>query len=199
MVRLYSFMPFDPEKNLGRAYNAHMSLLPDDAWAVLLDHDIHLLTLDWWHVIQRAIATAPAAGVFTCMTNRIAAPWQRTGDRDIHDVGYHMRLAQDRAKLTTLLDITDSKGFGGVLMALSKQAWQDVGGFVDGMFCVDHNLHFSLAKQGYRNYLIEGLYVYHRRRAFGVGVTEEPTLRATCACAGHETYPSKRMQMVEAA
>lgn len=199
MVNLYTFVPYDAACNLGRAYNRHMALLPEGAWAVLLDHDVALLTLDWWHVIQRAIATKPDAGVFTCLTNRIAAPWQQVGDRDNHEMGYHLNLARERAAHQTLLDITESKGFGGVLMALSKAAWQRVGGFVDGMFCVDHNLHFALVTQGYRNYLIESLYVYHRRRAFGVGLSEvgpQAPQKAPCQCRGHERTPTVRVPMV---
>lgn len=200
-VTLFNFMPFDAEKNLGRAYNAHMALLPDDAWGVLIDHDVAFVTLDWWHVFRRAIATKPDAGVFTVMTNRIAAPWQQTGDRNNHDMGHHCEVAKQRASIDTLLDITDTKGFGGVVMCLSKKAWKDAGGFVDGMFCVDHNMHFALVDKGYRNYVIEGLYVYHRRRAFGVGVSEtgpDAPAKVPCRCRGDERQPAERIRMVVA-
>ena len=36
---LYPMVPFALDGNLGRAYNEAVALLPDDAWAVFLDHD----------------------------------------------------------------------------------------------------------------------------------------------------------------
>lgn len=198
-MKIVTMMPFATDMNLGRAYNEAMALLPDDAWAVLLDHDMMLTTREWYRQIEEAIACRPDAGAFTAVTNRIAAPWQQVGEREGHDIARHRRFGKRRLAVRTLLDITDTKGFGGVLMCLSKQAWQEVGGFVDGLLCVDHQMHFALRAAGRRNFLIEGLYLYHWRRAFGDELPEDAPRVEGCPCRGPETPPTIRVHLPERA
>ena len=73
---ILAMTPFDEAANLGAAYNRAMALLPDDGWAVMLDHDAALTTREWHRQIAEAIAFKPDAGAFVACTNRIAAPWQ---------------------------------------------------------------------------------------------------------------------------
>lgn len=190
--------PYALDKNLGRAYNAAMALLPrDDDWAIMIDHDVLLTTRDWYPQIAEAIAFKPDAGAFVAVTNRIDAFWQRAeeSDPENHDVGYHTAIGLARLNRRSLLDITDTKGFGGVLFAVSKAAWREAGGFADGLLCVDHSLHFGLRKTGRRVYLHEGVYVYHRRRAF-VGALPADTPRAkNCPCRGAEPTPTVRLEL----
>lgn len=192
---LHAMMPFSEDMNLGAAYNRAMALIPDGDWACFLDHDMMWTTRAWYPQIAECIRVVPTAGAFTAMTNRIAAPWQQIGDRASHDVAKHRAFGAERLKVRTLLDITCTKGFGGVVTVLSKRAWQDVGGFVDGLLCVDHHLHFALAAKGYRNWLIEGLYVYHWRRAYGDELPADAPRAADCPCRGPETMPSARLQL----
>jgi GT2 family glycosyltransferase len=197
---ILAMTPYALDLNLGASYNAAMALLPnDDDWAVMLDHDILLTTREWYRQIAEAIAFKPAAGAFVAVTNRIDAVWQRAVETDPnnHDVGYHTAIGLDRLKRRTLLDITDTKGFGGVLFAVSKAAWRDAGGFADGLLCVDHSLHFGLRKAGRRVYLLENCYVYHRRRAF-IGDLPADTPRAKhCPCRGPEPTPTIRIALPE--
>ena len=189
-----------PSYNLGAAYNAAMDRLRDDDWAVFCDHDIIVgLTREWHPQIAEAIAFKPDAGAFVAVTNRIDAFWQRAEevDPENHDVGYHTAAALKRLERRTLLDITETKGFGGVLFAVSKGGWREAGGFADGMLCVDHSLHFGLRKAGRRIYLLESLYVYHRRRAF-IGPLPPQAIRAhACPCRGPEPMPTLRIALPE--
>lgn len=185
--------------NLGAKYNAFMGLIAEDDWAVFRDHDMQTVTREWMEQIDEAIGRVPDAGAIVAVTNRIDAVWQRAteADRDNHDMGYHVRIGHERLKRRTLLDITDTKGFGGVLFAVSKAAWRDAGGFADGILCVDHSLHFGLQRAGRRVYLHEGIYVYHLRRAF-VGKLPADTPRvANCPCRGEELMPTVRIQLPE--
>lgn len=188
-------------RNLGAAYNVAMALLPrDDDWAVFRDHDAMTLTRSWMDQIAEAISFVPDAGAIVAVTNRIDAVWQRARevDPDNHDMAYHVPIAHERLKRRTLLDITDTKGFGGVLFAVSKAAWFDAGGFADGLLCVDHSLHFGLRRSGRRIYLHEGLYAYHLRRAV-IGPLPADTPRAKdCPCRGEEPMPTVRLQLPEA-
>jgi GT2 family glycosyltransferase len=198
---IYPMMPFAPDLNLGRAYNEVMAFLPDGSWAVLLDHDMMFTTRSWYAQFEEAIACQPDAGVFCVVTNRIDAIWQRAqeSDRENHDIGYHSRIGAERLKVRTLLDVSETRGFGGVVMCLSKQAWQDCGGFADGLLCVDHSIHFRLQAIGRKAWLHEGLYVYHRRRAF-VGELPRDTPRANnCPCRGREPMPTLRVTIEPAA
>lgn len=196
-MTLVAMTPFALDRNLGRAYNDAMRLLPDDGWAVLMDHDISLTTRDWYRQIAEAVAFKPDAGAFVAVTNRIAAPWQRAAesDRNVHDMAYHRQIGKARLKVRTLLDITETKGFGGVLMVISKTAWAEVGGFVDGLLCVDHHMHFALGQAGRRVYLLEGLYVYHWRRAFGDDLPNDTPRAEACPCRGHEVQPTERIAL----
>jgi hypothetical protein len=190
--------PFALDRNLGRAYNDAMALLPDGGWAIFTDHDAIVgLTREWYRLIAEAIAFRPDAGAFVAVTNRIDATWQRAGeaDRENHDIGYHTRIAIERLKRRTLLDITKTKGFGGVCFALSKAAWRDAGGFADGLLCVDHSIHFGLQRAGRRIYLLEGLYVYHRRRAFIGNLPPDTPRAANCPCRGPEPTPTQRLAL----
>lgn len=194
--RLVPMTPFSLEGDLGKAYNEALELLPDDAWAVLMDHDMMLTTREWYRQLEEAVAFIPHAGAIVAMANRIAAPWQQIGDPDNHDVAHHRQFGRERLKARTLLDITNTKGFGGVLFALSKAAWREVGGFAEGAtLCVDHSIHFKLRDAGRRIYLLESLYVYHWRRAFGDALP--PTLLRVhkCPCRGPEPMPTVRIPL----
>lgn len=194
-------MPYALDLNLGRAYNECMELVPADAWIVFQDHDMMATTRQWYRQIAEAIRFKPDAGAFVAVTNRIDAVWQRAAESDPenHDIGYHTALGMARLSMRTLLDITDTKGFGGVMFAVSKAAWRAAGGFADGLLCVDHSLHFGLRRAGRRVFLIEGLYVYHRRRAFVGALPADTPRAANCPCRGPELTPSVRLTIPEAA
>lgn len=190
---LLAMTPFRSDKNLGRAYNEAMALLPDGGWAVLMDHDMHFTTTRWWHQVQAAIAAEPD-GTFTAITNNIASRWQRAAEVDQLPSGRangvwetHARIGRARLENRDLLDVTATAGIGGVVIVISKANWRLIGGFVDGMFCVDHQMHFALRDAGRRVYLIEGLYVFHARssssdRSFSAPVAVDRRTGKECHC-----------------
>jgi len=194
---IVAMTPFSSDRNLGAAYNQAMSLVPEDGWACFLDHDMMLTTREWYRQLEEAVTAFPDTGAFVAVTNRIAASWQRAQEADLdnHDIAYHRKIGRARLAQRTLLDITMTQGFGGVLFCLSKSAWREAGGFVDGLFCVDHQMHFALRRAGRRVYLLESLYVYHWRRAFGDELPQDTPRAANCPCRGPEKNPSIRIQL----
>lgn len=168
---LYTFVAFDPDMNLGRAYNRSMELLPDDAWACFLDHDAMFTTPYWHEQILRAIENYPEAGVFTAYTNRVGNEAQviHAVERNDHDVVLHRQVGDllFRAHEWRSADITMGDLLSGVLMVLSKRAWKRVGGFRDGFLGIDNQLHLDMRRIGLRVYLMLGLYVYHWYRGEG--------------------------------
>lgn len=196
---IHTAVPFRTDANLGKAYNDFMALLPEDDWAAFLDHDAVQTTGLWHAQLTEAIAFLPDAGAIVAMTNRIASPWQRVPGvpSNNNDIAWHRRIGAERSKIRTLLDISETKGFGGVFFAVSKKAWSEVGGFADGLGCVDHSLHFGLQKTGRRVWLHEGIYLFHWRHA-GVGEKDPTSVfpkAANCPCRGPEELPTFRVRL----
>jgi hypothetical protein len=189
--------PYALDMNYGRALNEHMDLIPEGAWGCFLDHDAAWTTRDWYRQILEAIAFRPEAGLFTAVASRIGPRWQRAGERDSHDMTRHRAIGEERARSNrTLLDATDTKGIGGVVMVISKDAWRSVGGFVDGMRCVDHMMHFAQRAAGRSIYVIESLYVYHARLTSGDSrLALASPVAAGCPCRGHEETPTSRIDL----
>ena len=163
-----TFIPYADDRNLGRAYNECMVMLPEDGWGVLVDHDAVFTNREWHRQIALAIAQHPE-GAFVVRTNRIKCPYQQVVgvDPKNHDMGYHRRWGAMLASHTTLRDVTDDREPGGVVMICSKKAWQDIGGFAHGLHYVDRTWGHALKRVGRRIYLIEGVYVYHWHRGGG--------------------------------
>lgn len=196
-MTVHAIMPYRADRNLGRALNDAMAGIPDGDWAALMDHDVMWTTPTWHPQLEELAAFAPKA-TFAVVTNRIASPWQRAPEVDIHnnDIAYHRAIGAKRAKDNrTLLDISQTKGFGGVVTLLSKDAWRDAGGYADGFYCVDHSLFYKLRALKRPIYLAEHVYVYHFRGSSSA----KPPLPApkvpNCPCRGIETTPRRRIAL----
>lgn len=192
---IYTMIPYDLDANLGRAYNAFMALLPEGSWAIFKDHDAMPTTGMWFRQFKEAIDFMPEAGAFVAVTNRIASSWQQVGDRESNDIAAHREFGRRRAKIRTLLDVSDTKGFGGVMFAISKTAWREAGGFADGLGCVDHSIHFGLQRIGRKVYLLEGVYVFHWRHWGEPDPTSQHPKAANCPCRGPEKQPRERISL----
>lgn len=190
-------MPFAPDRYFGRACNETMAELPDGAWAAIIDHDCMFTTPHWYAQMLEAIAFRPDAGAFAVVTNRIASPWQRVPEGVLAGdvIARHREIGEARRlRNRTLLDITPTKGFGGVVTVLSKEAWREAGGYADEMFCADHSIFFRTIDRGRRVYLIEGLYVYHLRASSSKPGPQEPKWK-DCRCRGPEPMPKDRIAL----
>jgi GT2 family glycosyltransferase len=171
-VALITAIAYDTERNLGRAYNAIMRGLAPDDWCCFLDHDAMFTTAAWRSQLEAVIDQQPHAGLLAGVTNRIGRKYQVVpGAPSTHRVGDHAAFGAallDRHG-TRVRDITRDSPISGVLMCLSRETWELMGGFKDGFFGVDNRAHMDVARAGRRVYLLPGLYVYHWYRADGVG------------------------------
>lgn len=182
---IQTMVPFACDMNLGRAYNESMALLPsDDDWAVFMDHDCIWTTREWYRQILEAVRFVPDAGIITAIASRGWQTWQvaQEADPNNHDMVYHRKLGAARLKVRTLLDVTEGSGIAGVVMVLQKRKWRAAGGFVDGMYCIDHGMHFAQRDAGRRVYVMENLYVYHWRRANGDAPPANAPRAKDCRC-----------------
>lgn len=188
--------PWDNGANLGLAYNRAMELLGPNDWAIFRDHDAMPTTALWHRQFQEAIRAKPYAGAIVAMTNRIARAWQQCGDPDSNDIAAHRAFGSERAKIRILLDISDTHGWGGVLFAISKAAWQEVGGFASGLGCVDHSVHFAFQRVGRKVWLHEGIYAYHWRHFGESDPTSAHPKAANCPCQSHpRNAPTERFSL----
>lgn len=196
MLDLPTLIPWRDDANIGRFYNAALAAAPRGGWVAFMDHDAVATTPNWNRQLREAMGFLPNAGAFVAVTNRIASPWQRRGDPLSDDMAVHRRIGHALLATRTLLDITGTKGWGGVLFAINRDAWSECGGFAeDGLGCVDHSIHFGLARHGRRIWLIEGLYVYHWRHKGEPDPTSRFPKAAGCPCRGPETAPTLRVTL----
>ena len=193
---IQTMMPFAPDQNLGGAYNQAMRTLPDDGWACFLDHDAIWTTREWYGQLAEAAAFQPEAGLFTAVGSRASRSWQSAGDPESHDMRWHRDFGHRRLATRTLLDVTNTRGIGGFVMLISKKSWSLAGGFPKGMYCVDHGIHFALARIGRPIYVIEGLYVYHWRRADGKRSPGPKVVGCPCKqVVATDVVPNKRLKL----
>lgn len=163
--------------------------------AAFLDHDAMPTTKHWHAQLVEAIAFRPDAGALVAVTNRIASPWQQCGDRASNDMAMHRKFGEARRAVRTLLDVTATKGFGGVLFALARDTWAELGGFADGFGCVDHSWHFKCQAAGRRVFVVEGLYVFHWRHYGEPDTTSLFPKAPNCPCRGREEMPHERVTL----
>lgn len=193
---IHTSTPWDDDGNLGRAYNDFMRRVSDEDWVIFKDHDCLPTTSRWHQQFAEAIAFLPNAGAIVAMTNRIASSWQRCGDQRSDDVAAHRRFGAARASTRTLLDVTDTRGWGGVMFAISKRAWKLVGGFAEGgLGCTDHSIHFRFRDAGLRSYMHEGIFVYHWRHNGEPDPTSRFPKVKDCPCRGPEKTPTERIAL----
>ena len=166
---IYVNIPYCPKehgKNLGYAYNKFMERLEDDDWACFLDHDAMFTTENWYHQLESIIKKHPAFGLFAAKTNRIGgdAPQKAKVDRDNHDIKYHRRIGQEIQNChydSIALLNEKSRLISGVVILIKKSTWKKVGGFKDGFFGIDNDIHSRCLAHGYKVGVMKGVYVYH--------------------------------------
>jgi GT2 family glycosyltransferase len=152
------------KKNYGAWMNQVMSSSPSE-WVLFHDHDIFLANKNWFSLLLRAIEKEPQAGLFSCMTNRIGNPAQKApgADRLTNDLAYHIKFAEDFERRDLLKEAT--RPVSGLMMLTSRTAWNDCGGFRErGIIGVDNAYYGAIKRAGYKVYIINNLYVYHRYR-----------------------------------
>lgn len=193
MSVIIAAIPYSDERNLGAAHNEFMSLLPEDGWGCLLDHDVMFTTREWHRQLTDAVMRYPE-GCFTAMTNRVKCPFQIVPGVSLktHDMWYHREIGFNvlRDAKDKIIDVTDEpRTPAGLIMLLSKQAWRDAGGFPDGLHLMDKRMWTALKLVGRRIYLITGLYLYHWHR--GGGADAEPYMEGPWA--KQHTLPDGRV------
>lgn len=128
--KVYHTIPWNSEKNIGKAYNEFMSLLNDEDWACFLDGDAVHTTSFFGKNIEQVIASNQDYGLFTCYTNRIGCSYQIPSGANWNNdsQNYHRDIGKklwEKYK-TNILDITNNSPLSGVLILINKDKWSQV-------------------------------------------------------------------------
>jgi GT2 family glycosyltransferase len=167
-MKVHIVKPYSLEKNLGKAYNEAMQLIPDGDWACLMDYDTMFLTPDCGQILHEYINWNPIVGIFTCFTNRIhPLANNQLLDGVVSDnvsIDYHIERAYNQKRL--LFQATEIKHtISGFLMMISKSTWNECK-FSETGKClgVDNDFSANIIERGKKIMRMDGLYVFHTYR-----------------------------------
>jgi hypothetical protein len=168
---IYKFQPFSVTKELGKEYNAHCALVPnEDDWILILDYDCMILSTDAYRIMENAIKAYPDTGIFGAMTNRVGYTRQRHGGEisENDSISHHMNLAKNYSVTYPDGHCRDVLQVAGMFMLFRKSTWLKCP-FPDQI--VDSkgknfDFHFCNAVRKLRLPLriIKGVYVWHTYR-----------------------------------
>lgn len=165
---IHILKPFRPDKNLGRAYNEAMQMIPDGEWACLCDLDTCFLSPDAGTVLHEYVKRFPDTGLFTCYTNRVheLAVEQLYAGRisDNLDMRHHHEIAEVQKKHLYSVTPIDHP-ISGYLMMVKKEVWKETK-FMEGHGCLGVDNFFSAAilAKGLKILRMDGLYLWHSYR-----------------------------------
>jgi len=184
---IYYNIGWDMEKNIGKAYNRFMEMLPNqDDYACFLDGDAMFLTSDFGTQLENIIVYNPQYKLLTCLTNRVGCPYQISrGCPDHDDIKDHRQYAthiqnthQYKVENIETYKLPHYKNFhiSGVLMLIEKGTWEKIGKFnTEGMLGIDNNIHKKAIENNIKVGIMEGVYIYHWYRGGGKRSQQPPT------------------------
>lgn len=167
---IYYNIPYRSDKNLGRAYNEFMELIPKDKdFACFVDADTIFTTSDYGTTIEKVVERYPEVKCFTALTNRVSCRWQvHPGvDQRNNDMEYHRNFGKGlQGVYGTFCEDVSSKPhnevMSGLLILIRKDLWKRMGRFKeDGMLGIDNDLHWKIQSLKEKMYLMKGVYLYH--------------------------------------
>lgn len=172
-MRVWFRTPYSTEKNLGKAYNEEMELIPDGDAACFTDGDVLFLTPDFGDIITKYYQEFPTS-VLTCWTNRIhqLAKGQLWPHQTGSDIKEHLQIKQG-FKSAAPIDGPAS----GFLLVVPKSVWK-VHRFTEvnkynpdqpNLLGVDNEWTNRIRQAGVRFLRMNGIYVWHTYRLLSDG------------------------------
>ena len=162
-MALHQLQPFRSDKNLGKAYNDSMALVPDGDHACLRDIDTLLLTPNTPVIIDWYANRYPNA-LLTCYTNRVSTLSKDqllngTVNED-GDIREHIRIAENMETINTATVIR--RTISGFLMVLPKSLWKQFP-FPETGQCLGIDTDYSKLLLRYNVPILrmDGVYCFH--------------------------------------
>ncbi len=174
---IHTFIPYahkNENKNIGKVYNRYMNMIGDNDWALFLDADAMFTTPDYHSQIEIIVKEIEEKdlkiGLLTSSTNRIGNIEQIIFSKDSkeaynHSIDFHRKIGKEIQEKERY-NIQECKDpISGVVLLISKEAWKETIGFMDGFLGVDNDIDYKIRRAGYRTCIMCGVYVYHWYRS----------------------------------
>lgn len=165
---IHVMKPFRTDKDLGKAYNSAMQMIPDGDWGCLCDLDTCFLTPDAGTILHEYASHFPDAGLFTCMTNRVheLSTDQLYAGRvsGNFDIKHHAEIAKNQKR--HLYNVTPiNHPISGYLMMVKKEVWKETKfSELCGCLGVDNFFSAAILARGLKILRMDGLYLWHSYR-----------------------------------
>jgi len=165
---IHRIQPFSANKNLGKAYNDHIKILPENSWICIQDYDTCFLEHNFYVNMLEYIKQFPNQGIFTCYTNRTLCKEQQYRGQifDNPDIGHWRKVSIEvHKKPISLKDI--NKEISGFCMLFNKNVWEKAGGFMERearCLGIDNNFCWSVLEKGFKIGLMENVFCFHYYR-----------------------------------
>ena len=172
--KVWHFTPADEDKNLGRAYNEHCEIVPnDDDWICIRDGDTAFLYPFFQQQICDIIREhGESYDLISCMTNRLGLKHQLHNNTisNNFDLKHHTNIAFKLAE-TDYTTVKNTKMYtAGLFMLFKKSTWLKNGKFAEGLTTVNNKNIFidadfsqRILKWG-RIGIAKGIYLLHLYR-----------------------------------
>lgn len=165
-------IPWDKDKNIGRAYNETMRMVGENDWVCFIDGDSMFLDPFFGKKIEQVIESNHGFGMFTCMTNRVGCKWQISefSKWDDDNIVNHRNTAEKhwetyKTQVQDVSNVIRNQVLSGVMIMISRKAWEKVGGFKEGgMLGIDSDIHWRCMDKGVKVGLMKGIFTYHYYR-----------------------------------
>lgn len=162
---IYYSTPWRSDKNIGRANNEFMSLVPDGAWVCIADGDAMWLRPDWGRCVEQVVEANPTFALIGCMTNRQG--WtDQLYDGNFDDVcnAFKCHAKANEAWNNYGTKVDDTQRISGLCMIFRKDIWEKVGGFKEHTRHADAEFSKSMKSKGLKIGIARGLYMMHGYR-----------------------------------
>lgn len=163
---IFDITPFRTDKNIGKAYNERIELLPDDAWIIIRDGDCMYLTPDYGVIIENIIKNhGEEYALIGALTNRLGIEelCYKGKFNEETDAYYHYVRA-NTIKSTNKGLIKETQMCAGFFMMFKKETWLKVGGFSEDMAdapFTDKRFSAKIIKNGGKIGIAQDLYLFH--------------------------------------
>lgn len=164
---LHIITPYRPDKDLGKAYNDAISLIPDGDFVCLMDIDAMFLTPDAPEMIEKYAEMHPDS-LLTCYCNRVSplAHEQLLGGvSENSDILHHIEKAQKQKLLFPRSTKIHRGEISGYLMVFKKDLWEQ-NKFDEGIGCLAVDTFWSrrFIVMGRDIIRMDAVYIWHTYR-----------------------------------
>lgn len=160
--KVFYSTPFDRDKDIGKANNEFIELMPDESWICITDSDAMFLNPDYGKRVEDIIMNhGDKWDLIGCLTNRIGSNHQCYNGQFSNemDMREHWKIAHSE-----LEDKVVDGGVAGFFMLFSKKTWRKAGGFKTKSISCDSQFNKDVRKVGGKVGVYQGLYMFHAYR-----------------------------------